>query len=235
MGLSIADSLVADDGRNAFARQGILLSSESKNTLFGPKTRPEPSNFDTDISSLVGTIALSGKFPLFVIHINAPLLNSPDVVFEIGDAPLDPDPFRKTRSCAMDNCFNVIYHHQLIGESPKSTNLFIPTVASKDGFIESLSSSDIELSGDYTCVTMHGSTPKITHIDGDCILECYSSDELLSGSTRKVKEDMQTRTKAPASYPRINFLSSCYACNKLLEESKDIYIYRFPTNTLCPQ
>lgn len=230
VGLSIVDSHDAVDGRNAFARERILLSSDSKNIVFGPKTRPEPPNSDTDISSSEATIALSESFSFRHSRTKSPLhKGSSDVIFEIGGGPDESAPL-KTQSCLTDTCIVATHHSQLIERCPKSSSLFFPAVASKDVLVGSLSTNDIELSEDYTCVTSYGSNPKTTHIYGDCILACHSSDEVLSDFVRKVEEDMQTGTGAPASFPCTEFLSSCYACKKSLEKDSDIYIYRFPTN-----
>jgi hypothetical protein len=104
------------------------------------------------------------------------------------------------------------------------------SVSSGNGFIGSLSASEIELSEDYTCVISHGPNPKTTHIYGDCILECQSND-LSNFGKNEAKEiglpQAVTCSKIPGSFPSKVFLSFCYYCNKKLDEGKDIYIYRF--------
>lgn len=125
---------------------------------------------------------------------------------------------------------------QLLGGSPSSNNFsntnltFTPMSAtSGNGFIGSLSASEIELSEDYTCVISHGPNPKTTHIYGDCILECQSND-LSNFGKNEAKEiglpQAVTCSNIPGSFPSKVFLSFCYYCNKKLDEGKDIYIYR---------
>ncbi|XP_031372684.1 FCS-Like Zinc finger 11-like [Punica granatum] len=226
VGLSIVDSLDADDGKNEFARDRIILSSDSKGICFGPTMRHEPPKSYTDISSSEAAKPPPRNSSFPYTRTKSPLhKGSSDVVFEIGGGPVDSDSSAgKSQSCSMDSC--VMVNHHLTQGSPKSSNLSCPTVASKDGFVGSLSANGIELSEDYTCVILHGPNPQTTHIYGDCILECHPSDELLSEFVRKFEEDMRVSSKAPASYPIINSLSSCYSCKKPLEEGKDIYIYR---------
>lgn len=73
----------------------------------------------------------------------------------------------------------------------------------------SLSVSEMELSEDYTCVISRGPIPRTTRIFDNCIVETYCS---LPGEPNSAFHD---------------FLSHCYTCRKNLEQSKDIYIYRF--------
>ncbi|KAK9273709.1 hypothetical protein L1049_018519 [Liquidambar formosana] len=124
---------------------------------------------------------------------------------------------------------------QFIGGSPNSNHFShskltsVPiSIESTNGFIGSLSASEIELSEDYTCVISHGPNPKTTHIYGDCILKCHTN-----GSTNSIKHEEQEIDMPPAvncseissSYPSNGFLSFCYSCNKKLE-GEDIYMYR---------
>ncbi|KAJ0966396.1 hypothetical protein J5N97_027534 [Dioscorea zingiberensis] len=80
-----------------------------------------------------------------------------------------------------------------------------------------LSSKEIELSEDYTCVISHGPNPRTTHIFDDCIIEsCGDGFNIAS---------MKESTAAAAS-PSDDFLSFCYACNKALGQGKDTFMYR---------
>ncbi|KAF9681158.1 hypothetical protein SADUNF_Sadunf06G0196500 [Salix dunnii] len=125
---------------------------------------------------------------------------------------------------------------QLFGGSSNSndfsnTNLtYTPmSVSSVNELIGSLSASEIELSEDYTCVISHGPNPKTTHIYGDRILECQSSDITNSGKNEAKEVGLPQAvacSKIPSSFPSKDFLSFCYYCNKKLDEGKDIYIYR---------
>jgi hypothetical protein len=104
------------------------------------------------------------------------------------------------------------------------------SASSGNGFISSLSASEIELSEDYTCVISHGPNPKTTHIYGGCILECHSNDFSNFGKNKEKEIGLAqaaTCSKIPSSFPSEDFLSFCYHCNKKLDEGKDIYIYRF--------
>ncbi|KAK4785322.1 hypothetical protein SAY86_002011 [Trapa natans] len=226
VGLSIVNTLNANDVRNESTRERILLSSGSRNITSEPKERDGPSNSDTDISSSDSTRVLSENFSFHRIHVRSPRhKGSSDVIFEIGGASEDSAPLN-TMPYSVDACIMVAHHPQLIEISPNVINLCSPAVASKDGFVGPLSANDIELSEDYTCVTSHGTNPKTTHIYGDRILECHPSDEFSSDFVRKVREGMWMSGRVPASYPFMEFLSSCYACKKSLEIGKDIYIYR---------
>ncbi|KAH8482668.1 hypothetical protein H0E87_029937 [Populus deltoides] len=125
---------------------------------------------------------------------------------------------------------------QLLGGSSNTNNFsntnltYTPMSASSgNGFISSLSASEIELSEDYTCVISHGPNPKTTHIYGGCILECHSNDFSNFGKNKEKEIGLAqaaTCSKIPSSFPSEDFLSFCYHCNKKLDEGKDIYIYR---------
>lgn len=73
-----------------------------------------------------------------------------------------------------------------------------------------LSVSEMELSEDYTCVTYHGPNARTTHIFDNCIVESYFT--VLPDKPKPGKQ---------------SFLNSCYTCKKSLEQTKDIYIYRY--------
>lgn len=130
---------------------------------------------------------------------------------------------------------------QEIGGNP-NLDIFLPTKfdsipasgGSGQGFIGSLSASEIELSEDYTCVISHGPNPKTTHIYGDCILECHSNElvNLNKNEEYKVASSLVvecSENHTPTLFPPNDFLSTCYSCKKKLEEGKDIYMYRFAT------
>ncbi|KAL2323531.1 hypothetical protein Fmac_027910 [Flemingia macrophylla] len=71
-----------------------------------------------------------------------------------------------------------------------------------------MSLSEMELFEEYTCVISHGPNPRTTHIFDNCIVESYCS-----------------LPNNPNS-PKMNFLSFCHTCQKHLEQTKDIFIYR---------
>lgn len=118
----------------------------------------------------------------------------------------------------------------MVGGSPRSNNfsdskvnLMSTSIGSGNGFTESLSASEIELSEDYTRVVSHGPNPRTTHIYGDCILECRTNDQ--SDDYKNEAEGSDGVMIITTQYPSDDFLSFCCSCNKKLE-GKDIYIYR---------
>lgn len=92
-----------------------------------------------------------------------------------------------------------------------SPNPRAPGSNSTGDLTECLSVSEMELSEDYTCITYHGANGRTTHIYDNCIVESHFT----------VQPD---KPKAAPS----SFLSFCYTCKKSLEQTKDIYIYRYP-------
>lgn len=131
---------------------------------------------------------------------------------------------------------------QIVGGNPNLDN-FLPAnlnsipapVGPGQGFIGSLSASEIELSEDYTCVISHGPNPKTTHIYGDCILDCHTNDLASLNNNEEHKIDSHSPLiveclENAAPFPSDDFLSTCYSCKKKLEEGKDIYMYRFASN-----
>ncbi|XP_050214585.1 FCS-Like Zinc finger 10-like [Mercurialis annua] len=115
---------------------------------------------------------------------------------------------------------------QFSGGSPNSNNSFhidlnLPPAGSANGFVDSLSASEIELSEDYTCVVSHGPNPKKTHIYGDCVLKDFSN-----GGKEAAMPQAITSSKIHSSFASNDFLNLCYYCNKKLDGGKDIYIYR---------
>jgi len=76
-----------------------------------------------------------------------------------------------------------------------------------------LSWSEMELSEEYTCVISHGPYPKATHIFNNCIVvETYYS----------LPQNQNSHSATSA-----NFLSFCHTCKKHLDQTKDIFIYRY--------
>ncbi|XP_065851544.1 FCS-Like Zinc finger 11-like isoform X2 [Euphorbia lathyris] len=222
VGLSILNSLDAD------VKLNNIQSWESKNILLGQKVRikaPNANSFDSP-KSLPRNLAI---FPQS--HFKSPS----DVIFEIGEAPFQPEYFGKIRSCSLDSCKsfstlarlgdansklssgsfplnNITTTHQPTGELDLNCTPMSTGSGSPSEFIDGLSASEIELSEDYTCVISHGPNPKKTHIYGDCILGCSSCEEKETGIPQA-----NTSSTAAAPFPSNNFLKLCYYCNKKLD------------------
>lgn len=246
VGLSIIDSL---DDDVKFSGE-VPRSSESKNILFGPGMRIKTPDSQSNANSFGSPRSLPKNYAIFPhSKVKSPLQeSSSDVVFEIGETPSEPESFGKIRCCSLDSartfstlsgfsklnpdsntgnfCLEILTNPQFIGGSPKSTTqMNVGSIGSGNGFVGSLSASDIELSEDYTCVISHGANPKRTHIFGDCILGCHAED--LSNFGQNEKKEIGSPTLGSfVQYPSNNFLSFCHYCNKELEEGKDIYIYK---------
>jgi len=182
---------------------------------------------------------------------------SSSVLFEIGEDPVESDPLVKIQSFSLDSKrvgseisklstritdlrtenfgleSGTIQVHRalsLIGGGPIAENKLTPDsmpITSRDGFAQSLTPSEIELSEDYTRVISHGPNPKTTHIFGDCVLECQA-DGTDVGNKKESSDTGVPSLEMPASlgYRPSDFLSYCYFCKKKLEEGKDIYMYR---------
>ncbi|KAF5726209.1 hypothetical protein HS088_TW23G00950 [Tripterygium wilfordii] len=181
-----------------------------------------------------------------------------DVLFEIGETLVEPDQFGKIQSSSWDSCWSFsarstpksglgsfclveITNHvnsppKLFGGASYSnkyshTNLTLAPLSSGsgNGVSGSLSTSEIELSEDYTCVISHGPNPKKTHIFGDRILECHNNDLSNFGKNGEMETGLQrtdTGPKTASLFHSSDFLSFCFFCGKKLEEGKDVYIYR---------
>ncbi|KAL2455418.1 Protein of unknown function (DUF581) [Abeliophyllum distichum] len=115
------------------------------------------------------------------------------------------------------------------GNSSQENLSSIPeSIGSGTGLIGNIPPSEIELSEDYTCVRTRGPNPKVTHIFGDCILECHNNE--VTTFFKESKEEIALPQVAGlsdviASYPPSDFLKFCYSCKKKLD-GEDIYMYR---------
>ncbi|XP_039129989.1 FCS-Like Zinc finger 8-like [Dioscorea cayenensis subsp. rotundata] len=96
--------------------------------------------------------------------------------------------------------------------------------------MRSLSSKEIELSEDYTCVISHGPNPRTTHIFDDCIIETCGDGFIASRKENALTVDAAAAAAAAAATTASStcddFLSFCYACNKALGQGKDTFMYR---------
>lgn len=102
VGLSIIDSLKDDDSAN----DGKVLRSESKNILFGPRVRTKTPLGRNQTNSFETPKSLPKNYAIFPYTLNKSSLQkgSSDVVFEIGETQLGPEPFGKIRSRSLDSC-----------------------------------------------------------------------------------------------------------------------------------
>ncbi|GER29751.1 hypothetical protein STAS_05633 [Striga asiatica] len=89
-------------------------------------------------------------------------------------------------------------------------------------FSRQLSLKEMELSEDYTCVISHGPNPKTTHIFDDCVVDdsCLGDHSEYSSECKKKMDSGFEANEAT------DFLSFCHTCKDILEQGKDIYIYR---------
>lgn len=100
-----------------------------------------------------------------------------------------------------------------------SVNTRLGCCSSSDGVVaRCLSTSEMELLEEYTCVICHGPNPKTTHIFDDCIVESCC------GVSEAKNDDLIVGDGSEFSFE--SFLSFCYTCKKNLDQGKDIYMYR---------
>ncbi|KZV25448.1 hypothetical protein F511_17226 [Dorcoceras hygrometricum] len=115
------------------------------------------------------------------------------------------------------------------GIKTRNSQCFSPFSGNPEkSFSRQLSLKEMELSEDYTCVITHGPNPKTTHIFDDCVVEncCVNDDdddEITSDHHREMESGFEINV---SSTPSPNFLSFCHTCREILEQGKDIYIYR---------
>lgn len=194
-----------DEAGKYFPRK-LFESSNGKNLLNSPKLGDHVTSNETPKS-------LPKNFTFSHTHLKSPLQKlSSNVVFEIGGFPTDS----KSSACPLNS-------PQLDQGSSRIDN-FSCTIPS--------SASEIELSEDYTCVTVHGTNPKTTHIYGDCIIECNSNSPSYDSLNSKIEQPEVTPTpldtnSATLAWHPSDFFSRCAMCKKTLAAGKDIYIYRF--------
>nr|GMD44278.1 FCS-Like Zinc finger 10-like [Ipomoea batatas] len=253
VGLSIIDAL--DDKTK---RPGNLpIPSKSKNIIFGPQMSCKTPNFVNHSDSFDAAKSLPKNIPIFPCTEPKPFNlhnDSSYVLFGIGDAPLEEGiSSASMRSCSLDSgrsgshfagfasrksnlqsgSFGTEHGinsaiSQNVRELSKLSNSSGAKLSSMPAPAGSISTSEIELSEDYTCVRTHGPNPKVTHIFCDCILECHNNEFT---NFSKNGEEEKGLSKGPdcceehLSYPSSDFLSFCYTCKKKLD-GKDIFIYR---------
>lgn len=250
VGLSIVDSidfeakhsgkvLRASDSRNILFRPQLKTNPQNSKSFNISIEAPNslPKN--------VGLLPYSQARPSILKKVGS------NVQFKIGDFPFEPTPSRTFCSSSFDSRKSGSPLHQLEkgsalfcergsvsegGISPTTTegsNICVSSDVKHSSImaccsgpgagIVNIPPSEIELSEDYTCVRTHGPNPKVTHIFGDCILECKGDN---STNFDKNEEYVKLMADSKAlTYPSSDFLRFCYSCKKNLE-GEDIYIYR---------
>lgn len=120
VGLSIIDSL--DDDVKLPGK--VLRQSESKNIIFGPRLKVKPPNDQTNNNSFESPKSLPKNCAVFPpSKTKSPLQKgSSDVLFEIGEAPFEPESFGKIRSCSLDSCRTFLTLPRLIDRNPYSSS-----------------------------------------------------------------------------------------------------------------
>ncbi|XP_022777166.1 uncharacterized protein LOC111318569 isoform X2 [Durio zibethinus] len=203
-----------------FISNSMKSNSLPRNYIISQLFQARKSNMKSGDSSLVfGNEELplepkpdSGLSPSFIASTQNSNMSSRSFCSESGTISINSSPLPIGKASQVDN--------YLVS---KPSSLPIPLAHS----MGSLSTREIELSEDYTCVISHGPKPKKTHIFCDCILECHNNgltnfDKKAEPGTKVPQLDKSTETSAP--YPSDEFLSFCYSCKKKIEKDEDIYI-----------
>uniref|UniRef100_A0A5B6ZSF1 FLZ-type domain-containing protein n=1 Tax=Davidia involucrata TaxID=16924 RepID=A0A5B6ZSF1_DAVIN len=102
VGLSIIDSL--DDDMKQPGKD--LPASNSKNIIFGPQMRIKTPNFRSHVHSFEASKSLPKNYAIFAstqIRPSNLQMGNSDVLFGIGETPVEPEPFGKIWSCSLDS------------------------------------------------------------------------------------------------------------------------------------
>ncbi|KAL8537136.1 hypothetical protein ACS0TY_012350 [Phlomoides rotata] len=250
VGLSIIDSL--DDETNESGKDA--RSSDNKAIVFGRQMSVRSPTFGSNVRSLEKPQSLPKNVSVFPNAPNPIRTNNSDVVFEIGEAPVfEPEFSESLRARSMDSVRygshltnfgnrksrlgsgNLVPESKpnpiplewgLVGGSLKLDNSIVGS-HSGNFFVGPIPACEIELSEDYTCVRTHGPNPKVTHIFGDCVLECHDDrlTDILVDDNATINAGSQCDDVLASSFPSEDFLKFCHSCQKKLD-GEDIYMYR---------
>jgi hypothetical protein len=187
VGLGLVDVLV-DEKNNE-----VNSKSENRTVLFGSQLKIQIPPFLPTSSTFSSS---SESSPLSRGEFSIKTRNS-HLGFSSGSFSLSPVGKSSSGGCA----------NSVLETSNSSSN---------GVFKGCLSTSEMELSEDYTRVISHGPNPRTTHIFDNCIIESSCFDV---GFSVSVKENEYC-------FPSESFLSKCFHCKKNLEQGKDIFMYR---------
>ncbi|KAG8636722.1 FCS-Like Zinc finger 8 isoform X2 [Manihot esculenta] len=172
--------------------------------------------FDTNLPKSESRMIIFGsQLKIQVPHLPPPFHSSP------AESPKSPADFGiKTRNSQLGSFSSGLSHSPAKKSACGSTNWGMDTPNSPRFFTGCLSTSEMELSEEYTCVISYGPNPRTTHIFDDCIVESCCG---IVGSDLRPES---TGLSADGSiHSPENFLSFCYACKKHLVQGKNIYMY----------
>ncbi|XP_031397314.1 FCS-Like Zinc finger 8-like isoform X3 [Punica granatum] len=151
---------------------------------------------------------------LFGSHLGIQIPSLPSSSLSSADSPKTPVKFGiKNRSSQLGLC-----------QSPAAKKPVFEPIGSPRVITGCLSTSEMEMSEDYTCVIFHGPVPRTTHIFDNCVVE--SCCGVVGLSACKEGCGVSAETFNINCYPSQHFLSFCHSCKKNLDQGKDIYMYR---------
>lgn len=255
VGFGIIDSLVNETKPPA----EVFDSPRRNNVIFGAHVKTNIQNTSKHYIESLNSSLKSNSLPKNYIFSSFPKtsnlypqLDGTNVDFgENEGGLLESEPTKRITSCLVDSTVpsplsfmnfcpenkttpasssSVISHGSQVASSLGNKPSSLPiSIGSNHELVGSLSTKEIELSEDYTCIISHGPNPKTTHIFGDYILD-YNAKELANSGK---KEESGINSAPVVQIPgdlkssrSDKIFSFCYSCNKRLEEGEDIYIYR---------
>ncbi|PPR83995.1 hypothetical protein GOBAR_AA36716 [Gossypium barbadense] len=216
---------------------GDLDSPKRMNIVFGPQVKtkfPYSSRYSREY---LGNSMKSNSLPRN--YIISQLFQARKSSTKSADSSLtlemkNENPNMSSESCCSENAtFSTNSSPLPIGRPLQVDNSLVSKPSSLPILLShsmvSLSTHEIELSEDYTCIISHGPNPKTTHLFGDCILECHNNE--LTIFDRKVESG--TNVPPPARSRETStlhlsdeYLSFCYTCKKQLEKDEEVYMHR---------
>ncbi|KAJ8756167.1 hypothetical protein K2173_024714 [Erythroxylum novogranatense] len=231
VGLGII-KLLADE---TYPTNEVLHSPKGKHIIFGPQVKASNPVRSTSLPrDYMSSLVSQSKTP------RLSLCKSDDEVL------LEPKPFENSSAFSLNSQTNLssrIFCSQnrtnvmatpplIISESSQIENsidikaISLPTPY-HHAHIGSLTAREIELSEDYTCIISHGPNPKTTHVFGDCILECHTTELSSFDKTVNVESELPQEANffSEGAPPYPSNLCICYHCKKKLEKSDDINVY----------